>query len=160
MSQQKKAAIEQALTQIFQAIDELRTEFDNKRQFTLDGRIVGDIGEILAEIDYDLIIDKVQQADHDAITSDGRRVQIKATFKDKLTFKTTPELYLGLKLYKDAKYDVIYNGSGLHIENAYKHRKGLGRKQLSFSIDQLKALHEEKNTGLNDGVKLRAQTKN
>lgn len=30
---------------------------------------------------------------HDGETSDGRKVQIKATFKDKLTFRTTPEYY-------------------------------------------------------------------
>lgn len=159
MSKQKKAVIQQELNKIFEAIENLRREFDSKRQFTLDGRIVGDIGEILAELDFEITIDKIQQADHDAITFDGKKVQIKATFKDHLTFNKTPELYLGLKLYEDKEYDVIYNGLGIHIENAFKHRKGIGLKQLSFPIVKLKDIDKEKNVDTEDRVKTRAQIK-
>src|SRR5690242_2449890 len=84
-----KEVIEKALGLIFQGIGILQTEFASRR-FTIDGRLVGDIGEIIAATEFDVILDEVSQAGHDGRTSDGRLVQIKATFKDALTFRTTP----------------------------------------------------------------------
>lgn len=53
----------------------------------------------MAALEYDIVLHDVSQPNHDATTSDGRRsVQIKATFKDSLTFKTVPDYYLGFKL--------------------------------------------------------------
>ena len=83
----KHDVITKALGFIFQGIDTLKAAFPN-RKFTIDGRLVGDIGEIIAALEYDVILDDVAQADHDGRTTDGRRVQIKATFKEQLTFKT------------------------------------------------------------------------
>jgi hypothetical protein len=37
-------------------------------------------------------------------------VQIKATFKDNLSFRATPDYYLGFKLYPNGNYDEVYNG--------------------------------------------------
>ena len=102
--------------------------------------MVGDIGEIIASLDYDIELDEVQQPDHDGHTSDGRLVQIKATFKDSLTFKTIPEYYLGFKLFPDGRYEEIYNGPGIAISECYKERKGINEKLLSFPISALKEL--------------------
>lgn len=57
------------------------------------GRLVGDIGEVIAELEYDLTLHGVSQPTHDAITADNRNVQIKATFKDSLTFRKVPDYY-------------------------------------------------------------------
>lgn len=43
--------IQDALTKIFAGIKQLKEIFPNK-EFTIDGRLVGDIGEVLAETDY------------------------------------------------------------------------------------------------------------
>ncbi len=134
-----KERIREALDLIFRGIAILQTEFTNRR-FTIDGRLVGDIGEIIAAAEFDVVLDEVGQADHDGHTSDGRHVQIKATFKDSLTFTTTPELYLGFKLYPDGGHEVVFNGPGEIIFNEYKHRQGIGVKQLSFPISRLKEL--------------------
>ena len=79
--------IKEALTLIFQGIERLHEAFPS-RAFTIDGRLVGDIGEVIAELEYDLTLDEVSVRDHDAQMRNGRRVQIKATFKDSLTFTT------------------------------------------------------------------------
>ena len=92
-----RAAISEALRLIFQGIENLKQEFPN-RAFTIDGRLVGDVGEIIAALEYDVRLHDVSQPNHDGTTSDGRNVQIKATFKDSLTFKTVPDYYLGFKL--------------------------------------------------------------
>ena len=89
--------IKEALTLIFHGIERLHEAFPS-RTFTIDGRLVGDIGEVIAELEYDLTLDEVSVPNHDAQMLNGRRVQIKATFKDSLTFTTCPDYYLGFKL--------------------------------------------------------------
>ena len=138
----KKSAIKDALDLLFTGIKELKEMFPEK-EFTIDGRLVGDIGEILASLDYEVELFPIQKADHDGVTPDDRKVQIKASFKDSLTFKTIPDYYLGLKLYRDGNYEEIYNGPGINIYNRYSHRKGVGVKLLSFPIRELKRLSKE-----------------
>jgi hypothetical protein len=130
---------EQALKLIFGGIGILQEEFAH-RKFTIDGRLVGDIGEIIAAAEFDIILDEVSRATHDAKTSTGRDVQIKATFKDSLTFRTTPELYLGIKLYANGTHEVIFNGPGAVIFDRYRNRQGIGENLLSFPIAVLRQL--------------------
>ena len=101
---------------------------------------MGDIGESLAGLDYQVILDSKSRALHDAVTLDGRNVQIKATFQDHLTFKKPPELYLGLKLHRDGSYEEIFNGPGSLIFERYAHRAHIGEKLLRFPIAELRAI--------------------
>ena len=138
----KKEIIASALKLIFQGINQLKSNFHGK-EFTIDGRLVGDIGEVIAALGYDVKLYEVLEEGHDGKTSDGRRVQIKATFKDQLTFKTVPDYYLGFKLYESGRHDEIYNGPGHYIFNRYSHRKGIGKILLSFPNDELFKLSEK-----------------
>jgi hypothetical protein len=131
--------IVEALKLIFDGIASLKEAFPN-REFTIDGRLVGDIGEVIAALQYDVVLDEVCQPDHDATLPNGRRVQIKATFKDSLTFKTTSDYYLGFKLLPDGQFEEVFNGPGRIIYERFKHRKGIGVQLLSFPIRDLKAL--------------------
>ncbi len=117
----------------------LQTEFTNRR-FTIDGRLVGDIGEIIAATEFDVTLDEVGRAEHDGKTRDGRLVQVKATFQNELTFRKTPQLYLGFKLYPDGDHEVIFNGPGHIIFDEYKNRKGIGVNLLRFPNSRLKEL--------------------
>lgn len=134
-----KQEIKKSLDLIFKGIDGLKKAFPG-RQFTIDGRLVGDIGEVIAASEYDIILHKKSKPGYDADTPDGRRVQIKATFKKHLTFTTVPDYYLGFKLYDNGTHEVIFNGPGKIIYNKYRHRKDIGKKLLSFPIDELKKL--------------------
>jgi hypothetical protein len=134
-----RQAINEGLRLIFQGIERLRSAFP-KRSFTIDGRLVGDVGEVVAALEYDLVLHDVSQPNHDAITSDGKGVQIKATFKESLTFRTTPELYLGFKLYPDGRHEEVFNGPGRIIHERYLKRKGIGVSLLSFPIAELRRL--------------------
>ena len=78
--------IREALQKIFDGINQLRVALPIK-EFTIDGRLVGDIGETLVKRDYDVTLYEKLVEGYDGETSDGRRVQIKATFKNSLTFK-------------------------------------------------------------------------
>src|SRR5205823_14272485 len=106
-----RQAINDALRLIFQGIEGLKEAFPN-RSFTIDGRLVGDVGEVIAALEYDIVLHDISQPMHDATTSDGRKVQIKATFQNALTFKTVPDYYLGFRLFPDGRHEEIFNGPG------------------------------------------------
>ena len=125
-----------------QGIERLKDAFPN-RKFTIDGRLVGDIGEVIAELDYDVSLHLVMRPGYDGRTSDGRDVQIKATFKDSLTFVSVPDYYLGFKLYNDGSYEEVFNGPGNLISDRYRGRKNIGVKLLSFPIAELRKLSQQ-----------------
>ena len=137
-----KKNIQDALKLIFDGIALLRSGCDGRRKFTIDGRLVGDIGEIIAEREFELTLDLKQRRGHDATTSDDRNVQIKAGFGDTLTFGKEPDLYLGLKLYPNGEHEVIYNGPARPIRERYDARKGIDEKLLSFPMKELKKLSD------------------
>ena len=133
--------IKEALAKIFDGINQLKSALPIKK-FTIDGRLVGDIGEFLIQQDYDVkLFDKLVEG-YDGKTSDGRLVQIKATFKNSLTFTKTPDYYLGIRINENGTYVEIFNGPGKVIEDKYGHRKGFGKKQLSFRNSVLRELSE------------------
>lgn len=132
--------IKEALALIFQGINHLTRAFPN-RHFTIDGRLVGDIGEVIAALEYDLTLDAVQRRGHDARTSDGRNVQIKATFKDHLTLRYECDLYLGIKLHPNGDFEEIYNGPIELIRQRFGTRQGFGSALLSFPNKRLRELN-------------------
>jgi len=134
-----RQAINDALSLIFKGIERLKDAFPN-RSFTIDGRLVGDVGEVIAALEYDIVLHEVIRPNHDVTTSDGRNVQIKATFKDALTFRTVPDYYLGFKLYPDGRHEEVFNGPGKVIYDRYVKRKGIGVVLLSFPISELRKL--------------------
>lgn len=140
----QQTAINEALKLIFQGIKQLTDKFPN-RKFTIDGRLVGDIGEVIAALEYDIDSDDLCRPNYDGKTSDGRRVQVKATFKNNLTFKSIPEYYLGFKLYPDGRHEEIFNGPGQLIYDRYDHRKDIGTRLLAFPIAELRKLSEKVN---------------
>jgi hypothetical protein len=50
---EEKNKITEALRLIFEGIDRLKRAFP-KKEFAIDGRLVGDIGEIIAALEYDV----------------------------------------------------------------------------------------------------------
>ncbi len=92
-------------------MEQHRNEYP-KRRFTLDGRLVGDLGEVLVEGEYDVELFEGLVKHHDAMTHDGRQPQIKATMQTGLTFPVdnVPDYYLGIKIHPDGTFTEIFNG--------------------------------------------------
>jgi hypothetical protein len=67
-----------AIRSIYQQVGTLATLRPDRR-FTPDGHMVGSIGEVYAEFLFDLVLHPSSFPIHDAVTRDGRQVQIKAT---------------------------------------------------------------------------------
>jgi hypothetical protein len=136
--------IPDAISSMLQIVDRLHKTYPN-RKFTLDGRLVGDLGEILAENAYDVKLFDEQERHHDGRTSDGRHVQIKATMKKSLTFPVDhiPEYYLGLQIHQDGTFTEIFNGPGAIAKELIVGRKHPKNNQHSISIAALKKLNEK-----------------
>lgn len=135
--------IHQAVKDMLQIVKALQGAYP-KKKFTLDGRLVGDLGEILVEEDYDLELYEGLEKHHDGETTDGRRVQIKTTMKDSLTFPVDhiPHYYIGIKVHSDGTYDEIFNGPGAIAWEAVKNRQPTKTNLHSITLSALRKLNE------------------
>lgn len=134
--------VAEGLRLIFEGIRHLQGNCGTRHRFTIDGRLVGDIGELIAEREFAIRLDEVSRADYDAVTEGtGLNVQIKAGFKNSLTFKKVPDLYLGLRLSEDGSHEVVFNGPGAAIAEAIQARAGFGEKLLSIPMSKLRELN-------------------
>lgn len=111
--------------------------------FTLDGKLIGDLGEAIAMHDLGLERLPAGNALHDFKTADGRLVQVKTT----QAVKNGQGVGLGLQkqsfqqllifqLSEAGTYSVLYDGPGRYIDEARKHKKS-----ASLSVGQLRKLN-------------------
>jgi hypothetical protein len=117
----------------------------SSKKFTLDGRLVGDLGEVLAEEFYQIkLFEKIEHR-YDAKTRSGKKIQIKTTFKKTLGFPTrhTPDLFLGLKINSDGSFYEIYNGPGKYIKKLIAKRKEPYQRLHNISIERLAAISDK-----------------
>lgn len=118
-------------------ISGLDSEYD--RHFTLDGHLVGSIGEVLASYYYGINLFKASEKIHDGIV-DGKKVQIKITQRKSVVIKDIPDYLLVLRLEQDGDISEVYNGPGdLALEvasekDSYNHR----HMQINRLIEQSK----------------------
>jgi hypothetical protein len=89
---------------------------DTGLKFTLDGRLVGDIAEALALQHFDLLPPEKRTGGVDALTKEGKSVQVKATGKEKSGPAFTPgkgfaDYLLFFRIDFEANTaSVVYNG--------------------------------------------------
>ncbi|MEZ9718601.1 hypothetical protein AB4234_16140 [Vibrio cyclitrophicus] len=133
--------IHHAVKEMLKIVEALQKQH-SKKKFTLDGRLVGDLGEILVEKDYDLELYPGLEKHHDGKTPDGRKVQIKTTMKNSLTFPVdhTPEYYIGIKILPDGSYYEVFNGPGSVAGEAVKNRKPTKNNLHSITLSALEKL--------------------
>jgi len=136
------------IEELFKIILKLRKKF-NERKFTLDGRLVGDIGEIIAQNNYKIKLYKKQMPIYDADSYDGKKVQIKATFLNKISFPCdptrVPNYLIAIKLFPNGEYEEIYNGPGDIVYNLIKDRKVNRKGYQLINIARLKEIKIPKN---------------
>jgi hypothetical protein len=112
---------------LMRIVDKLQRRYKAKnKKFTLDGRLVGDIGEVLAEEKFRIkLYDKLIK-NYDGETIEERKpIQIKATMKDRLCYPSTfhPKVFLGVKILPSGEIEVVYNGDTKPIKRYLLTRK-------------------------------------
>jgi len=133
--------IPEAVKQMLAIVKRLSKAYP-KKKFTLDGRLVGDIGEVLVEEAYDVTLYADIKKHHDAQSSDGRLVQIKATMKKNLTFPAdhVPNYYIGIQVRSNGTFIEIFNGPGTIAWEAVKGRATPKTNLHSVSFGALASL--------------------
>lgn len=127
MAAYTKEQIENAyekIVELLSIVGELETTFEG-RLFTLDGHLVGSIGEVMAAYYYGIELYPPSAPTHDGVCPDGREVQIKITQQDRIVINEEPSYLIVLHLNrKTGKISEIYNGPGkAPWDSAYVYEK-------------------------------------
>lgn len=119
------------IKELYRITNELETEYPG-RKFTIDGHLVGSIGEVIVAENYGLELFPNSTETHDAKSNDGKLVQIKATQINRIAISSEPDYLIVIQLKSDGSWIEIYNGPGKYVwDNAGKMQKN-GQRQISI----------------------------
>ena len=111
------------------------------RHFTPDGHLVGSLGEVYAAEHYALSLFEASYPVHDAVTSDGRMVQIKATQGSRIALNECPDYLIVLRIDSEGEFEEVYNGPGGMVWDLVKDRKRPANGQYQVALSKLKRLN-------------------
>ena len=140
MVEHNNAAIAEKVKQIYAITAELEEMYPG-RHFTPDGHMVGSIGEVLVAENYGLQLLPASYETHDALTRDGRYVQIKATQVKQIAISSEPDYLIVIRIMPDGSFEECYNGKGSPVWNAAGAMQKNG--QRSISLSKLRTIHDE-----------------
>ena len=112
----------QEIQQLLAVTNSLKEKYKHhNKSFTLDGKLVGDIGEVLVAEYYGLTLYGDNTPTHDGFVTrdESKQVQIKASFNNYFYFSkdlnNIPKYFIAVLLKEDGTFDEIFNGKGLFI---------------------------------------------
>ncbi len=134
-----------AIRDLYRSVVELNNAFP-ERKFTPDGRMVGDIGEAIASLKFNVILDEKSRKDWDGFRIDKngkkRKVQVKTTQKDETYLKKPP--YEGdlivFKINNDGGYECCYDGPIIRVWESLKDKNPDITGAKFIKLDKLKKL--------------------
>lgn len=132
MEQRPTDEIPHLVKQSYGIVRKLEKQFPG-RLFTLDGHLVGSIGEVLAAHRYGLELLPASTEVHDAKTKDGKLIQIKATQRDRIGLRSCPEHLLVLCISPEGRDNEVYNGPGELAWSRAGRMQGNGQCRISTS---------------------------
>lgn len=127
-----RAQIPELIRELYSVVNKLSALYPD-RKFTPDGHLVGSIGEVVAAYDYNLTLLPSSAEKHDAISQDGKLVQIKTTQTNRVALRSQPDYLLVLYLNKTGDITEIYNGPGEQPWNAAGNIQKNGQRPIAFN---------------------------
>jgi hypothetical protein len=111
-------------------VESLRKQYEQfGLRFSLDGKLVGDIGEVLAAQKYGLTLFPGNHPLHDGQeNATGRLIQIKSSMNNRSYFPCrhgVPHYYIAIQILPNGEIDEIFNGPGGYIQEHYIEARGL-----------------------------------
>ena len=147
--------MKEGLKDIFNAVSSLKEKYGDKhgKTFTLDGKLVGDIGEVLVAENYNITLYKDNKHHIDGYVKEDEEkgVQIKSSFKNNFYFPkdvvNVPPYFIAINISEDGGFKEIYNGrSQLIYDELVSHRSKESKSPYKLSANQLVKLNgSEKN---------------
>lgn len=138
-----------AIRQLYGIIDTLESDFsDHERHFTLDGHLLGSIGEVYVAERYNIRLFVSSFKGHDGVIKDRRErlVQIKVTQsrtrKKAIGLSSEPEWLLVLQVSVEGEFIEVYNGPGDIVWNLVKDKPKPSNGQYQVALRRLLELNE------------------
>ena len=129
------------IRELYGIVDRLETAYASmERHFTLDGHLIGSIGEVYAAERYGLELLKSSAKAHDAKARDGRLVQIKVTQRNTIAIGEKPDYLIVLRIDKHGNFEEVYNGPGAQVWELVENRKLPKNGQYQISLSRLRKL--------------------
>ena len=120
------------IKQLYKITNELEQTYPGCK-FTVDGHLVGSIGEVIVAEHYGLSLLPNSTKTHDAVSKEGKQVQIKATQVKGIAISSEPDYLIVIRILPDGSWEEIYNGPGKAAwDNAGKMQKN-GQRPISLS---------------------------
>lgn len=111
------------IKELYEITSELESKYPG-RKFTIDGHLVGSIGEVIVAEHYGLTLLPNSTKTHDAVSKETKYVQIKATQVKGIAISSEPDYLITIKLLPDGSWEEVYNGPGKLVwDNAGKMQK-------------------------------------
>ena len=134
--------LSEKIKELYAITNELESKYPG-RKFTIDGHLVGSIGEVIVAEAYDLELSRNSTERHDAVSKNGINVQIKTTQINRISISAEPEHLIVIQILSDGSWCEIYNGPGKTAwDQAGKMQKN-GQRQIY--INKLKNLMDALN---------------
>lgn len=127
------------IAELQQIVDKLQAAYPG-RKFTLDGHIIGSIGEVWAANKFGLALKEHSFKGYDAVAPDGKPVEIKTARNSKqINFSATEsdnllaERLIVVKISPELEISTIYDGPALPVWEAANEDKKRGRRTISVN---------------------------
>ena len=135
----------EAIRGLYLSVVKLQAAFPDK-PFTPDGRMVGDIGEAIAALQYDVILDKKLRKHWDSYLIDAlgkkHEVQVKTTQKNETYLKKPPhEGYLIVfKVFSNGKWECCYEGKIMRVWHSLANQQPDSTGAKFIQLERLRRL--------------------
>ncbi|MBO4909330.1 MAG: hypothetical protein J5476_08635 [Lachnospiraceae bacterium] len=134
--------VKQKVTELLRIVDELEDRFPGKK-FTLDGHLLGSMGEVLAEYYYQIKPYRNSAKTHDGEVG-GKRVQVKITQGDSVDINDVPDYLLVLFLNKkDGSVYEVYNGPCEWLRDCKRTKNGWYSRTLNKLAELDKSISDD-----------------
>lgn len=130
------------IKELYSTVDQLESMFPG-RHFTPDGHMVGSIGECLVADAYGLQLMTASNKGYDAISSSGKKIEIKTTQSKSVAFRSQSEYVIVIKIFPDGTFEEIYNGPAELVWQQFMGKPLPSNGQYQISIKKLSALNKK-----------------
>ena len=134
----------ETIRRLYGIVSELERDYrDQHRHFTLDGHLIGSIGEVYAAERYGIELFTSSTPKHDGESPDGRLVQIKATQRGSVALNENPDYLIVLSIDSQGEISEVYNGPGQPVWDLFENRTRPKNGQYQVSLGRLRKLDSE-----------------
>ena len=145
--------LSETIRELYAIVNRLETDYSqHNRHFTLDGHLLGSIGEVYAAERYGIELAKSSSECHDGTTKDERKrdVQIKVTQRNTIGLSSEPKYLIVLRIDERGSFEEALNGPGEIVWELVKDKKLPKNGQYQISLSKLRTLNE--NVALEDRI--------